>query len=148
ATAKRLFTVNDALDAVYTAAVHPSGRSFAAAGADRMIRTWSWNPDGSSAGGHTAALQASTFAHGDAVLGLAYAPDGATLASAGADRVIKRWDAATLGEKQAFEAQPDWVMGLALSRDGKWLAAGRYDGTLGLYGLAGGASGEQFVVPR
>ena len=148
ATARRLFTVNDALDAVYTAAVHPSGRSFAAAGADRMIRTWSWNPDASSTGGHTATLQASTFAHGDAVLGLAYGPDGAALASAGADRVIKMWDAATLREKQAFEAQPDWVMGLALSADGKWLAAGRYDGTLGLYALAGSASGEQFVVPR
>ena len=45
--------------------------------------------------------------------------------------MIKLWDAATLKEKQAFEAQPDWVMGLALSADGKLLAAGRYDGTLG-----------------
>jgi WD40 repeat protein len=70
------------------------------------------------------------------------------LASAGADRVIKLWEAATLKEKQAFEVQPDWVMGLALSADGKLLAAGRYDGTLGLYGLDGRRSGEQFVVPR
>jgi hypothetical protein len=145
---KRLFTVNDSLDAVYAAAVHPSGRSFAAAGADRMIRTWAWNGDTSSAGGGTATLQASTFAHGESVLRLAYSPDGAILASGGADRVIKLWDAATLKEKQAFEAQPDWVMGLALSADGKLLAAGRYDGTLGLYGLDGGRSGEQFVVPR
>jgi WD40 repeat protein len=147
-TAKRLFTVTDSLDAVYTAAVHPSGRSFAAAGADRMIRTWGWNGDSSSAGGNSATLQASTFAHGESVLRLAYSPDGAILASAGADRVIKLWDAATLKEKQAFEAQPDWVMGLALSADGKLLAAGRYDGTVGLYGLDGSRSGEQFVVPR
>ena len=62
--------------------------------------------------------------------------------------MIKLWDAATLKEKQSFEAQPDWVMGLALSADGKWLAAGRYDGTLGLYGLDGGRSAEQFVVPQ
>ncbi len=148
ATAKRLFTVNDALDAVYAAAVHPSGRRFAAAGADRMIRTWSWNPDGSSPGGNTAALQGSMFAHGDSILRLAYSPDGNALASAGADRVIKVWDAATLREKRALEAQPDWVMGLALSADGRLLAAGRYDGTFGLYALAGSASGEQFVVPR
>lgn len=147
-TGKRLFTVSDSLDAVYTAAVHPSGRWFAAAGADRMIRTWAWNGDASSTGGKTATLQASTFAHGESVLRLAYSQDGATLASAGADRVIKLWDAATLHEKQAFEAQPDWVMGLALSADGKLLAAGRYDGTLGLYKLDGGRSGEQFVVPR
>jgi hypothetical protein len=147
-TGKRLFTVNDSLDAVYTAAIHPSGRWFAAAGADRMIRTWTWNGDPSSAGGNTATLQASTFAHGESVLRLAYSPDGAILASAGADRVIKLWDAATLKEKQVFEAQPDWVMGLALSADGKLLAAGRYDGTLGLYGLDGGRAGEQFVVPK
>jgi WD40 repeat protein len=147
-TGKRLFTVNDSLDAVYTAAVHPSGRSFAAAGADRMIRTWAWNADTSPGGGNTATLQASSFAHGESVLRLAYSPDGAILASAGADRVIKLWDAATLREKQAFEAQPDWVMGLALSADGRLLAAGRYDGTLGLYSLAGGSSGEQFVVPK
>ena len=113
-----------------------------------MIRTWAWNGDPSSAGGNTATLHASTFAHGESVLRLAYSPDGAILASAGADRVIKLWDAATLKEKQAFEAQPDWVMGLALSADGKLLAAGRYDGTLGLYGLDGGRAGEQFVVPK
>ena len=147
-TGKRLFTVNDSLDAVYTAAVQPSGGRFAAAGADRMIRTWAWNADSASPGGNTATLQVSTFAHGESVLRLAYSPDGATLASAGADRVIKLWDAVTLREKQAFEPQPDWVMGLALSADGKWLAAGRYDGTLGLYALNGGRAGEQFVVPR
>jgi hypothetical protein len=53
-----------------------------------------------------------------------------------------------LRETRLFEAQPDWIMGLALSADGKWLAAGRYDGTLGLYALAGESPGEQFVVPR
>jgi WD40 repeat protein len=147
-TGKRLVTVNDSLDAVYTAAVHPSGRSFAAAGADSIIRVWAWSGGSSSSGGDAATLQASTFAHSESILRLAYSPDGAVLASAGADRVIKLWDAATLKEQQAFETQPDWVMGLALSADGKWLAAGRYDGTLGLYGLEGGRSGEQFVVPR
>ena len=49
ATGKRLFTITDSLDAVYTVAVHPSGRWFAAAGADRMIRTWAWNGDAASA---------------------------------------------------------------------------------------------------
>jgi hypothetical protein len=146
AKGKRLFTANESLDAVYAAAVHPSGRRFAAAGADRMIRTWSWNTD-SGASANTATLQVSTFAHSEPVLRLAYSPDGAILASAGADRVIKLWDATTLRERHALETQPDWVMGLALSADGKLLAAGRYDGTMGLYSLGGGP-GEQFVVPH
>ncbi len=147
-TGKRVFTISDALDSLYAVAVHPSGSHIAAAGADRMIRTWAWNADGSSPGGHTGSLAASTFAHADAVLRLAYSPDGATLVSAGADRVIKVWDAKTLREKQRLEAQPDWIMGLAVSADGRWLAAGRYDGTLGLYALSADGPGEQFVVPR
>jgi WD40 repeat protein len=113
-----------------------------------MIRTWSWSADDRSPGGNTAKLSASTFAHADAVLRLAYSPDGSTLVSAGADRVVKVWDARTLREKQMLDSQPDWVMALALSADGKWLAAGRYDGTLGLYALDGDRTGEQFVVPR
>jgi WD40 repeat protein len=147
-TGKRIFTMSDALDALYAIAVHPSGSQIAAAGADRMIRTWSWNGDASSPGGNTGSLVASTFAHADAVLRLNYSPDGATLVSAGADRAIKVWESRGLRERQRLELQPDWIMGLALSGDGKWLAAGRYDGTLGLYALSGDGAGEQFVVPR
>jgi dipeptidyl aminopeptidase/acylaminoacyl peptidase len=145
AEGKRLTTINDALDALYTVAVNPSGTQIAAAGADRIVRTWAWN---GAADANAATLQASTFAHADAVLRVAYSPDGATLVSAGADRVVKVWNATTLREQQLFDAQPDWVMALALSADGKWLAAGRYDGTLGLYAFNGDRSGEQFVVPR
>ena len=143
----RLFTISDALDAIYAVAVHPSGTRLAAAGADRMIRTWTWNGDVASAAGPGATLLTSAFAHGDAILGLAYSPGGDALVSAGADRTIKIWDASTLGEKRLLEPQPDWVLGLALSGDGHWLAAGRYDGTLGLYSLENGGAGEQFVVP-
>jgi hypothetical protein len=144
---KRLFTINDALDSLYAVAVHPSGTSIAAAGADRMIRTWTWNGEAASPDGQTATLRASTFAHGDAVLRLAYSPDGSLLVSAGADGVIKVWDAGVLRERRALGGQPDWVMGLALSPDGKWIAAGRYDGTLGVYGIAGNGEAEQYLVP-
>jgi len=144
---QRRLTISDSLDSVYAVAVHPSGGQIAAAGADKMIRTWAWT-DADAPAEPTAVLRGSTFAHGDAVLRLAYSPDGSTLVSAGADRVIKVWDAATLHEKGLLEAQPDWVMGLALSGDGRWLAAGRYDGTFGLYDLNNGRAGEQFVVPR
>ena len=148
ASGRRLATLGDSLDAVYTVAVHPAGGEIAAAGADRMIRAWTWRAGAAGPVAAAPVLRASTFAHGDAVLRLAYSADGATLASAGADRAIKVWDARTLRETALLETQPDWVMGLALSRDGRWLAAGRYDGTLGLYDLANGRTGEQFVVPR
>jgi WD40 repeat protein len=144
---RRLFTISDALDALYAVAVHPSGSKLAAAGADRMIRTWTWHGDPAIDAGPGATLITSAFAHGEAVLGLQYSADGSTLASAGADRTLKTWDATTLREKRLFGAQTDWVLGLSMSRDGRWLVAGRYDGTLGVYPLVGHEAGLQFVIP-
>ena len=82
------------------------------------------------------------------MLGLDYSADGSTLASAGAERTLKTWDAATLREKRGFGGQTDWVLDLAVSRDGRWLAAGRYDGTLGVYPLGENSAGEQFALPQ
>lgn len=146
ATSRRVFTMSDATDALYAVAVHPRGSEIAAGGADRMIRTWSWTDDPSIPGGRTATLRRSTFAHGDSVLRLAYSADGGTLVSTGADRLIKVWDAETLRERVALELQPDWVMDLALSPDGKRLVVGRYDGTLGIYDLTGETVARQFTV--
>ena len=137
-TGKRLFTMTDALDALYAVAVHPSEPRLAAAGADRMIRTWAGlrRLRGVDLRARRCGASARLFARWrDARLGRR--------------RPRRRiWDARTLRETQRFDAQPDWVMGLALSADGRWLAAGRYDGTLALYPVARDSAGEQFVVPR
>jgi WD40 repeat protein len=55
--------------------------------------------------------------------GLAYAPDGKTLASGGADRSVRLWQAATGRALLAFEDLPGAVHGLAFARDGGSLAA-------------------------
>jgi WD40 repeat protein len=34
---------------------------------------------------------------------------------------------------RVIDKQSDWVQTLDISSDGRWLAAGRYDGTLSLY---------------
>ena len=34
---------------------------------------------------------------------------------------------------RVIDHQPDWVQALGISPDGKWLAAGRFNGTLSLY---------------
>jgi hypothetical protein len=40
-----------------------------------------------------------------------------------------------LNPVSVIEHQPDWVEALGISRDGKWLAAGRYNGTLSVYDM-------------
>ncbi len=125
---ERVFTLSEPLDAVTTVAYHPSGKQLAAAGADKIIRTWNLTDKGGS-------LAQSMFAHEDTILEVVYSPDGKTLISTSADRTIRLWDAATLNPMKALEKQPDWVQAMSVSADGRWLAVGRYDGTVSVYDL-------------
>jgi RNA polymerase sigma factor (sigma-70 family) len=54
---------------------------------------------------------------------LAFAPDGRTLASTGLDRVVRLWDLATGKEVRQFHGPKVWVTSLAISPDGRVLAA-------------------------
>lgn len=138
ATGQRLYTLNDALDAVNTIAFLPSTtlagkltRTLAGAGADRIIRIWEL--------GETEGRQIkSLIAHEDAINVIGVSPDGKTLVSTGADKVLKLWDAAKLEEILTTEKQSDWIFSLSFSPDGKRLAVGRYDGSIGFYDPATG----------
>jgi RNA polymerase sigma factor (sigma-70 family) len=60
--------------------------------------------------------------HKGAVRAVAFAPDGKTLATAGADKTVRVWDLATRRQIHKLE-QPDEAAGVAFSPDGKTLAA-------------------------
>jgi hypothetical protein len=122
-TGARLYSLGDPTDWVYAVAWHPDGKRLAAAGIDKSLRIW-------EATATEGRLVRTAFAHEGAVLRLAYSADGQTIYSAGEDRTIKVWNAATLTERLHTDAQPESVLSLALSHDGKRLAVGRYDGAL------------------
>jgi WD40 repeat protein len=73
------------------------------------------------------------IAHEDAILKLAWSPDGKYLASASADHTIKLFRAADLSDVRTMANQPDWAFGLEFSPDGKSLAAGLFNGDLEIY---------------
>jgi hypothetical protein len=129
ASGQRLFTLSEPLDGITAVAFRPSGTQLAAGGYDKVIRTWDLTDKGGT-------LAQSMMAHEDTVLQLAYFPDGKTLVSASADRTIRFWDAETLTSLKALDKQPDWVQAVSISPNGKWLAAGRYDGSVSVYDLA------------
>jgi WD40 repeat protein len=129
ATGQRLFTLSEPLDGITAVAFRPSGMQAAAGGYDKVIRTWDLTDKGGT-------LAQSMIAHEDTILQLAYSPDGKTLISTSADRTIRFWDAETLAPLKALDKQPDWVQAVSVSPDGKWLAAGRYDGSVSVYNLA------------
>lgn len=133
ATGERLYTMGEPIDGVNTIALSLDGNMIAAAGQDKTIRIW-------SLGDRRGTLVNSLIAHEDAILKLAWSPDGKTLLSSSADRVIKMFRVPDLTEIKAWTAQPDWTYGLEFSPDGKTFAAGRYDGSLTIY-EAGAAQG-------
>ena len=128
-TGRRLFTLSDSTDVVLTLAFHPSGQKISAAGADKQIRTWALANDGGS-------LSQTVIAHEAEITKILYLPDGKRLVSASADRTVKIWDMDKGELVETLARQPDWVLDMTLSRDGKTVAVGRYDGSVGHYSIA------------
>jgi WD40 repeat protein len=124
-TGKRLYTLSDALDGLTGLAYSPSGDQVAAAGYDKTIYVWSLSAD-------EGRLGRSLIADEDSLLALVWSPDGKTIVTASADGAINFRDT-KLDLVAAIDRQPDWVDALDMSPDGRWLAAGRYNGTLSLY---------------
>src|SRR5262249_23771994 len=68
---------------------------------------------------------------------VAFSPDGEILASAGADKAVRLWEAAT-GKEIRSLAHPHQVEVVAFSTDGKVLASGCHDNTVRIWEAATG----------
>ncbi len=125
-TGSRLYTLGDALDGLTGIAYSPSGDQVSAAGYDKTIYIW-------NVGETEGTLKQSLIADEESILALVWSPDGQTIVTASSDGSIRFRDAKTLDPQRVIDHQPEWVQALAISPDGRWLAAGRFNGTLSLY---------------
>ncbi len=135
ASAQRLATLGQPLKEVYSLAFSPDGGRVAAGGVDNRIRVWQVTAEAKE---NTNPIIYSRFAHDGAVVKVVYSADGKTLVSTGEDRSVKIWDAEPMVELRELQRQSDWAGGLAISPDGKQIAVGRLDGSLGFYEVATG----------
>jgi WD40 repeat protein len=126
ATGTRLYTLSEPLDGLTGMAYSPSGDQISAAGYDKTIYIW-------KIGDTEGSLKQSLIGDEESILALVWSPDGKTIITASADGSVRFRDATTLDPLRVIDHQPDWVQALAISPDGRWLAAGRFNGTLGLY---------------
>lgn len=120
-TAERLYTLSDAQDGINTVALDPTGKYLAAGGLDKSLRVW-------ELGEKSGKLVNSLIAHEDAILKVAWSPDGKRIITSSADRTVKVFNASDLRELKTLP-EPDWAYGLQWAPDGKTFAIGLLDGT-------------------
>jgi serine/threonine protein kinase len=81
--------------------------------------------------------------HTDKVMSVAFSPDGTRLASAGRDKMVKVWDAASGQEFRTLQGHTGQAMSVAFSPDGTRLASAGRDQTVKVWDVA---SGEQLLA--
>ncbi|WP_344306556.1 hypothetical protein [Fodinicola feengrottensis] len=126
-------------DTVNAAAYSPNGGMAATAGADGTTRLWNvTDPDHPGAMAVLTGPATAVFG-GNAIFGLAFSPNGRTLAVARNDATVQLWniaqprDPVRLGAVTGHTAA---VFAVAFSPDGRTLATGSVDGTARIWDLA------------
>ena len=102
----------------------------AAAGGDKTIRIWSMGDRGGD-------LVNTLIAHEDAILQLAWSPDGNAIVSITAPTARSRlaFQASDLTEKKTYPRQSDWVTGLRFAPNSRSFSVCRIDGSYQVYQL-------------
>lgn len=126
------------IDSVWCVAMSPDGK-LVAAGDDVRLVLWDLATETSTV------LVTAPQGPNRSIQSVAFAPDGATLASGGSDGKIRLWDVGARREKAVFSGHPKGVQALAFCRGGKVLASGGYDRTLRFWDPA---TGKQIGDPR
>ena len=109
---------------VWSVAFMGEPNRFVAASHDWLVTVWD--------AANTLAPAMVLEGHEGPVQAVAYAPRG-LIASGGADRVIRLWDATTGSSVRTYRGHRDFVTAINFSHDGRILASGSLDGAIRLW---------------
>ena len=120
--AQKLASVQRNVASIWSVAFTGDADKFAAASHDWKIALW----DARQPSAPLHVLEG----HENAVQALAYAPGPMLIASGGADKTVRLWDATTLDLKRTYRGNRDFVTAVAFSPNGRMLAGGALDGRI------------------
>lgn len=124
-----LVTFPGHLQPVYAVAFTPDGKTVVSGGEDAHVRYWNPDADGKQT--------RSIDGFGGSVFALMFTPDGQNLLAAGADKTVRVFSDKGSSVRK-LEGHADWIYSLAVSRDGKTIASGSWDGQVRLWNRADG----------
>jgi WD40 repeat protein len=119
--------IDPGMKGVSCLALSPDRRILAAGADDRTVRLWDVTPPLRT--GARRRMLAILKGHPDAVSGVAFSPDGKTLASCNWLEAgkLKLWDLATRREIASLDGDGSWLSCLAFSPDGRLLVTGAWN---------------------
>jgi WD40 repeat protein len=136
---RRIEQVFAAPGVISSMALSLDGKFIASAGSDGQIRLWA-----ATGGPPQATLPGQV---GEAIVGLLFSPDSATLASFNAISQIELWSVPGLKLRRAFTASGDALALAAFGSDSQTIAGLSEDGHLTVFDLAVGAQQVAVQVP-